>query len=123
MSCFILCQDCGEIYDSTSGEMHLCNNGMTNSGHCYNCDQYGTTDMLYNTTEGTYYHRDLRECVRNLHEKSGQEKHRLFELEKRLSEFIDGRRAAVEATKEKMLQTDRQGENSVQIVNKRSASR
>ncbi len=65
--------------------------------------------MVYDVTGDTYSHRDLRECIKNLREEIGHEEGhnlsndtRLFELEKRISEFVEGRRAAIEATKEKM---------------------
>lgn len=114
MACFILCQDCGEIYDVGDGT-HYCGTD-TSPGFCDNCGQHGK-DLVLDPIGGTYSHKNLRYCIKNLRGEIGHEEshnlsndNRLFDLEKRLSEFIDGRRAAVEATKEKILQT--QGEDS-----------
>ena len=112
MSCFILCQECGEIYDAHL-ETHYCATPGS-PGFCYNCGQHGDALSLDMET-GTYSHKDLRECIKNLHDEIGHEEghnlsndNRLFTLEKKLSEFIDGRRAAVEATKEKMALGEKQ---------------
>ncbi len=114
MSCFILCQDCGEIYD-TWGDVHNCvttgvSVGVGTPEFCDNCGQHGNDLLL---RDGTYSHKDLRDCIKNLRDEINQsEGHniendsRFCDIEKKLFEFVEGRRAAVEATKEKMFQTE-----------------
>ena len=116
MPCFILCQECGKIYDGW-GDVHNCIAGVAGvmgamSGFCNNCGQHGN-DLVDDSTEATYSHSDLQQCVKNLQEEMTRiEGHniendsRFCTIEKKLSEFIEGRRAAVEATKEKILQTE-----------------
>lgn len=117
MSCFILCQNCGEIYDSDETWGHVCSDGSpTSHGFCDNCGK-SDNELMYNNTTGAYSHSDLRDCIKNLREEiNHSEGHciendsRFCEIEKKLSEFVEGRRAAVEATKEKLFQIE--GEDS-----------
>ncbi len=112
MAYFILCQECGEIYDTGDDNTHYCGTGgMTSPGFCDNCGQHGN-DLCLNPAEGKYSHKDMRECIVNLRDEINRcEGHniendsRFCEIEKKLSEFMEGRRAAVEATKEKLFQT------------------
>jgi len=112
MSLFVLCQDCGEVYDS-QGMGHSCFIGSY-SGDCEHCRHYGT-DMKYDSQNNIYYHRDPFSCISNLQQEIShtgshclENDSRYFnlenntaELDKKITEFMEGRRAAVEATKEK----------------------
>lgn len=109
MSCFVLCQSCGEIYDSDEQWSHVCNNGaLHTSGFCDNCGMHDN-ELALNLDLGVYTHTNLRDCIKNLRDEINRtESHniendsRFCDIEKALSKFIEGRRAAVEATKEKM---------------------
>ena len=105
MSCFVLCQNCGEVFDSWLN--HSCDTGMM-SGYCEYCGQQGDA-LNYDSQTFEYSHKDLRECIKNLREeidRTGgdcrENDIRFCKIEKKLSDFVEGRRAAVEATKEKL---------------------
>ena len=120
MALWILCQDCGVVFDTGDGT-HYCDSKMTgeiltSSGFCDNCGHHAA-DLSLSPEAGTYSHKDLRECIKNLNEEmnrveghNNENDSRFCTIEKKLSEFIEGRRAAVEATKEKILET--QGEDN-----------
>ncbi len=121
MPCWVLCQDCGVVFETGDGT-HYCeeaaDRGSTggSSGFCDNCGRHAS-DLSLSPAAGTYSHKDMRECIKNLRDEINRvEGHniendsRFCVIEKRLSEFIEGRRAAVEATKEKILET--QGEDN-----------
>lgn len=115
MPCFILCQQCGRVYDTENAATHYCESVQTGfQGVCSICDIFGA-DMLYDGNTQEYEHRDLRECLKMvLRNISHTESHclendnrftvmeeSLTRVEKKLSEYLEGRKAAVEATIER----------------------
>jgi len=118
---FVLCQNCGEAFDAQGGMGHNCS--MTSSdvgysGDCETCGHYGT-DMRYDSQDCIYRHKDSHLCVHNLREEINHTgshclenddryyklEQKIVYLEKTIMEFVEGRRAAVEATIEKRNQS------------------
>lgn len=93
---FVLCQDCGMIYDVLAN--HQCIHRM--AGTCQICDQYGD-DLIWDSDSGQYAHVNNATCVLKLKEALTQLELRCLNTSEALSKFMEGRRAAVEATREK----------------------
>jgi len=103
---FVLCQNCGEVHDSQGGMGHACDPGL-NSAECEHCGHWGT-EMKYDQQNRLYRHRDPFSCIKHLKEEINHtgsdclvKDDRYFKLEKKILDFVEGRRAAVEATREK----------------------
>ena len=116
MACFILCQNCGITYDtdieySASHQCCVRLQGRT----CSICNTWGD-DMIENpSNNSTIRHSDPYMCITEMRlrldvmkndERLREERffdieHTVRETNDRISAFVEGRRAAVEATKEK----------------------
>ena len=112
---YTLCQVCGLISDS--GNTHACNPAEY-AGNCAYCDHYGH-DLRYDMESGNYYHRDPFQCIMQMREELNhtgghclENDDRFTKIENTLTAFVEGRRAAVEGTKEKhhKAQQDEMGE-------------
>jgi len=93
---FVLCQDCGTIYDVLTD--HQCIHRM--AGTCQICDQYAN-DLIWDSDSGQQVHLNNATCIIKLKDALAQLESRCLRAGDALSKFMQGRRAAVEATREK----------------------
>ena len=108
MACYILCQDCGSVWDVKGSGTHNCGSDYGTQGSCENCDEW-TSDAFWDGSRGITQHRNLFECIQRLRtqlrllEQSALEHDsRYTDLEKAVAAITEGRRAAVEATKDRI---------------------
>lgn len=114
MPCYVLCQSCGAIFDTGAGT-HICGSTPTTgfAGFCEYCG-HQSTDLTWNETDGVYGHQSPYDCIKNIREyNKHEESHtldndsRLFELEKTVKRFMEGRKAALAGTKAKHIEQER----------------